>query len=117
MSANAAQTIGQIPETRVVRSLTNGIGFVVFAVIWIGFGYGLFVSQSSLDDAWQLLRSWPLTVQVLASVTFFPAAVALWIWESGWPHLLRLTAVLALCVSSLSMLMPRRFRSAGHYPA
>jgi len=45
----------------------TGVLFVVFAVIWVGFGAALVTSQGSLDQAWQWVRSLPLLVQIVTS--------------------------------------------------
>ena len=80
----------------VVPLITNGVGFIVFAAIWVAFAYALVASHGSLDAAWQWLRSLPLLPQAVMWLLFLPVAIALWVWESGWPLVVRLVLVVSL---------------------
>jgi hypothetical protein len=78
---------------RVIETLTNGMGntigfmagtgilFVVFAAMWVAFGFALVQSQGGLDAAWQWIRGMPLIVQGLAWLLFLPVMAGLWIWR------------------------------------
>jgi len=59
VASGAGNSVGWTAET--------GVLFVVFAVIWVGFGAALVTSQGSLDQAWQWVRSLPLLVQIVTS--------------------------------------------------
>lgn len=86
---------------------TSGIAFVLFAVLWAGFAWALVASQGSLDAAWQWVRALPLVIQAIAWLLFLPVALALWVWETGWPLLLRLVVVVSLAGWSLWMFLPK----------
>ena len=97
-----------VPLTNViVFAVENGVAFVVFALIWVGFGWALIVSQGSLDQAWQWVRSLPLVVQGLVWLLFLPALIALWVWETTWPIIMRLVVVAGLAWWSLMIFLPK----------
>jgi hypothetical protein len=91
--------IGWLAET--------GILFVVFAALWLAFGAALVWSQGSLDAAWATVRSLPLILQGLAWLLLLPVMIGLWVWESNWPLLVRLTLVVGLAGWNLLVLLPR----------
>ena len=95
-----------------VPLITNGVGFILFALIWGAFAYALFASQGSLDAAWQWLRSLPFVVQAVIWVLFLPVTVALWIWESGWPFIVRIVLVAGLGGWNLWILLPKWIAAA-----
>lgn len=90
-----------------IPMITNGVAFVIFAVIWGAFAYGLVASHGGLDTAWQWLRGLPWVVQALLWLLFLPVTVALWIWETGWPFVLRIVLVLGLAGWNLWMFLPK----------
>ena len=85
----------------------NGVLFVIFAAIWVAFGVALVVSQGSIDQAWQWIRSLPLIVQVVAWLLFLPVMVGLWIWETTWPMAVRLVLVIGIAGWNLLVFIPR----------
>jgi hypothetical protein len=91
----------------VVPLITNGVGFIVFALIWAAFAYALVASQGSLDAAWQWLRALPLVPQALLWLLFLPVGIALWIWESGWPLIVRIVLVAGLGGWNLWIFLPK----------
>jgi hypothetical protein len=102
-----------VPITNVVVFVvTNGVAFALFALLWLGFGYALIASQGSLDAAWQWVRSLPLLIQGLAWLVFLPVLVALWIWQTTWPIVLRLIVIAGLAWWSLMMFVPKWLQAA-----
>ena len=102
-----------LPITGLITfAVENGIGFVIFALLWIGFGIALVTSQGSLDQAWQSVRSLPLIVQGVVWLLFLPVLIGLWIWETTWPMVLRLTLVAGLAWWSLVMFIPKWLQAA-----
>jgi hypothetical protein len=95
----AGNSVGWLAET--------GVLFVLFAVIWVGFGLALIWSQGSLDAAWQSIRSLPLIVQGIAWLLFLPVMLGLWIWETTWPLVLRLLLVVGIAGWNLLVFLPR----------
>src|ERR671936_666632 len=73
--------------------VTGGFAFLVFAVIWAAFGSALIWSQGSLDASWQWIRGLPFIVQGIVWLLFLPVVIALWIWETAWPLVVRLALV------------------------
>ncbi len=97
-----------VPVTGLVPVLlTSGVLFVVFAVLWAGFGAGLIWSPAGLDAAWEWIGSLPLLVQGIAWVLFLPVVGALWVWETSWPIIVRLVLVVSLAGWSLMIFLPR----------
>ena len=101
------------PVTSLIPVLvSSGIAFVLFAVLWVGFGIALVTSQGSLDAAWQWVRALPLVVQAVVWVLFLPVLAALWIWETTWPIVLRLVLVAGLAGWSLLIFLPKALTGA-----
>jgi hypothetical protein len=100
-------------------SLGNGVGwlaesgvlFAIFALIWIAVGGALIWSQSTLDQVWQAIRDLPLILEVAVWVLFLPVMVGLWVWEAGWPLLVRLVLVMGIAGWNLLVFMPRALQS------
>ena len=96
------------PVTAIIPTLVeNGVAFVIFAIMWIGFGAALVMSQGSLHEAWQWVRALPLVVQGLVWLLFLPVVVALWIYETTWPIVLRLIVIAGLAWWSLMIFLPK----------
>lgn len=96
------------PLAKIVASTVgNGIAFVIFASVWLGFGLALVASQGSLDAAWHWVRALPLFVQGFVWLLFLPVVVALWIWETAWPLIVRLIVIGGLAWWSLRVFLPR----------
>lgn len=85
----------------------HGVLFGVFAVLWIGFGAALLVSQGSVDQAWESIRNLPLIVQIVVWLLFLPVMVGLWVWESSWPLVVRIVLVLGVAGWNLLVFLPR----------
>ena len=98
--------------SRIPLLVSSGIAFVLFAVLWVGFGIALVTSQGSLDAAWQWVRALPLVVQGVVWVLFLPVLAALWIWETTWPIVLRLVLVAGLAGWSLLIFLPKALTGA-----
>lgn len=90
-----------------IPMITNGVLFVAFAVIWSAFGYAVVTSQGSLDAAWQWIRALPLLIQAVVWLLFLPVVIGLWIWESGWPFIVRVLLVAGLAWWNLAMFLPK----------
>jgi hypothetical protein len=90
----------------------HGVLFAIFAVIWIAFGAALILGQGSIDEAWRTIQGLPLIVQVLVWVLFLPVMAGLWIWETTWPLVLRLTLVIGVAGWNLLIFLPKAFQSA-----
>ena len=102
-----------VPLTNFIAfAVTNGIAFVIFAVLWIAFAWGLVASQGSLDAAWQWSRELPLLAQGVVWLLFLPVMVALWIWETAWPLLVRLFVIAGIAGWSLLIFLPRWLTAA-----
>jgi hypothetical protein len=108
---------------RIIETLASGMGngvawmaesgalFVVFAILWIAFAAGLIWSQGSLDQAWAAVRALPLIVQIAVWVLLLPVMVALWVWETTWPLVLRLIVVAGIASWNLLIFLPRALQA------
>jgi hypothetical protein len=94
-------------ERHLMNDLMSLLAFGVFAVLWIAFGYALVASQGSLDRTYDWLRGLPLIAQAVVVFLTLPVALGLWVWETSWPLLVRLTLVLGIGVWNLAMFFPR----------
>lgn len=99
----------------IASGLGNGIGFaaeagilfVIFAVLWAAFGIALVVSHGSVDAAWQAIRTLPLVVQGIMWLLFLPVMAGLWVWETSWPLIVRLTLIIGVAGWNLLVFLPR----------
>jgi hypothetical protein len=90
----------------------SGVLFLVFVVMWIGFGAALLWSQGSLDAAWQWIRSLPLVAQAVVWLLFLPVTFGLWVWETTWPVLLRLAVIGGVAGWNLLVFLPKTLQAA-----
>jgi len=84
----------------------HGVLFVIFALIWLGFGVALIWSQGSLDAAWQWSRDLSWILQGVVWLLFLPVMLALWAWETSWSLFMRAGLVVALAVWTLVIFPP-----------
>jgi len=115
----AGQTRAKGTVERVIEGTATGIGnavgfaaesgilFVVFGALWLAIGIGLIVSQGSVDAAWQTIRDLPLVVQAGVWVLFLPVMAGLWVWETSWPVVVRLTLLIGVAGWNLLIFLPR----------
>jgi hypothetical protein len=90
----------------------HGVLFAIFALLWLAFGAALVLSQGSLDEAWRSIQGLPLIVQIFVWVLFLPVVAGLWIWETTWPLVLRLTLVIGVAGWNLLVFLPKALQSA-----
>ena len=83
------------------------LAFGAFLALWAAFGYALIASQGSLHQTYEWLRQLPLIVQGVIALLTLPAAVALWVWETSWPLIVRLPVVVGLGIWNLAVFFPR----------
>jgi hypothetical protein len=115
MNAQERRTVMERTIEAVGSGLGNSIGwlaehgvlFVIFAVVWVGFGLALVGSQGTLDQAWAAIRGLPLLVQIVIWVLALPVMAGLWIWETSWPVVVRLVLVVGLAGWNLLVFLPR----------
>jgi hypothetical protein len=91
----------------------HGVLFGLFAVLWVAFGAALVISQGSLDQAWQMIRGWPLIAQAVVWLLFLPVMFGLWAWETTWPLVDRLVVVIGVAGWNLLVFLPRSAQAAG----
>lgn len=90
-----------------MEQLFNVFVFVLFLVLWGLFAYALVANQGSLDALWEWSRSQHILVQIVIWLLVLPLAIGLWIWESGWPLLVRLALVASVGLFNLYLFFPR----------
>jgi hypothetical protein len=103
LATGTGGTIGWLAE--------HGVLFIVFALIWIAVGAGLVLSQGSVDQAWQAIRALPLILQAIVWLLFLPVMIGLWIWESTWPLIVRLTLVIGIAGWNLLVFLPKALQA------
>lgn len=94
-------------EQTPMELLFNILVFVLFLVLWAVFAYGVVANQAGLDGASAWLRSLPLLGQAVIAFLTLPVYIGLWVWESGWPLVVRLVLVVSLGGWNLWMFFPR----------
>ena len=112
MAENTGVAIPRQPATTKreptrMEQLFNVSVFVLFLVLWVLFAYALVASQGSLDSVWAWSRSQHIIVQGVIWLLVLPLAVGLWIWESGWPLLVRLALVVSIGAFNLWLFFPK----------
>ncbi|TAJ99321.1 MAG: hypothetical protein EPO36_12420 [Chloroflexota bacterium] len=90
-----------------MEQLFNVLVFVLFLILWGLFAYALVTSQGSLDSVWAWSRSQHIIVQGVIWLLVLPLAVGLWIWESGWPLIVRLVLVVSIGAFNLYLFFPK----------
>ena len=90
-----------------MEQLFNVAIFALFLVLWALFAYALVASQGSLDSVWAWSRSQHIVVQVVIWPLVLPLAIGLWIWESGWPLVVRLALVVSIGAFNLWLFFPK----------
>lgn len=90
---------------------SHGVLFAIFAILWALFAAALLWSQVSLDQAWTAIRSLPLLVQVLVWIVLLPVVAGLWVWETSWPLIVRLSLVIGLGGWNLLVFLPRALQA------
>jgi hypothetical protein len=81
--------------------------FSVFVILWVAFAAALVLSQGSLDQTWEWIRSLPTVLQVVAWFLFLPVVAGLWIWETSWPLIVRVVLVGGLGIANVIAFIPR----------
>ena len=76
-------------------------------VLWALFAFALVASQGSLDAIWEWLQSQHIVIQVLVLIFFLPVTAGLWVWQTGWPLILRLILDAGLAIVTLVVFFPR----------
>jgi hypothetical protein len=99
LGAGLGNGIGWLAET--------GVLFAIFALLWVGFGVALVVSQGSIDQAWQSIRALPLLLQLVVWLLFLPVMIGLWVWETSWPLVVRLLVVFGVAGWNLLVFLPK----------
>lgn len=85
-----------------VPRVLSTFAVVIFAILWIGFAIALVANREWLDLLWNWVRTLPLVAEVIVWIVFLPITVALWIWESPWPALVRLLAFAGMVAWTLA---------------
>ncbi len=89
-----------------MEQLFNVFVFLLFLVLWVGFAYALVANQGGLDNLWQWARGLNIVFQAILALLTLPFAIALWIWESGWPIVIRLVLVVGIGGWNIWMFYP-----------
>jgi hypothetical protein len=89
----------------------SGVLFAIFVAIWIAVAAGLIWNQATLDQAWQAIRDLPLVLELVVWVLFLPVMLGLWVWEAGWPLLVRVVLVIGLAGWNLLMFLPKALQT------
>ena len=90
-----------------MEQLFNVAVFVLFLVLWALFAYALVANQGGLDTVWEWSRSQHIIVQGVIWILVLPLAIGLWIWESGWPLLVRLVLVISIGAFNIWLFFPK----------
>ena len=120
----APRSEGKGPMERIIETLASGLGnsigwmadhgilLVIFGALWVAFGVALLWSQGSLDQAWATIRGLPLVVQLVVWLLFLPVMAGLWIWETTWPLVIRVLAIVGLAGWNLLVFLPKAAQTA-----
>jgi hypothetical protein len=90
----------------VTRAITI-YAVLTFVVLWVGFVTAMAANRGWLDLLWNWTQALPLMPRIIVWILILPIMVALWIWHSPWPAVLRIVGFAAiagwtlLAVSSL----------------
>ena len=97
-----------VPVTSVIpRLVSSGVALVLYGALWVGFGAALVANPAVLDDAWHSIAQLPLPVQAIVWLLLMPVMVALWVWGTDWPVVLRLVLIAGIAGWNLLVFVPR----------
>jgi hypothetical protein len=101
-----------------MNRIINITAFVVLTLLWLAFAAALVFNRDLLVNAWQILRGWPLVVQLIVWLLTLPVTLGLWMWQTSWPLALRLVLVAGLAWATVYTFYPwKRSRQAEASPA
>jgi hypothetical protein len=89
-----------------MEQVFNVAVFVLFLALWAIFAYALVANRGGLDHAWKWLRGRNIVVQGVIWILFLPVTIGLWIWESGWPLVVRFVLVASIAAWNIWMFFP-----------
>ncbi|HSR31122.1 MAG TPA: hypothetical protein VLY63_11200 [Anaerolineae bacterium] len=84
-----------------VTRVLGTYAIVIFVVLWVGFAIALVLNREWLDLLWNWVRALPSVAEIIVWVFFLPIMVGLWIWESSWPALVSLLALVGIIIWTL----------------
>ena len=87
--------------------------FGAMAALWGAFVTLLAVSPTTLDDAYDWLRSLPVVWEILMWIATLPWTVAYLVYESDWQHWARVLVVALIVTVHLNVCAPRARRSSA----
>jgi hypothetical protein len=93
-----------------VRNPSGLFAYGSLAIIvagWVAFAVALGVSRQSLDDVWTAVRDLPLLIEGVVWLLGFPFLIALAVWETSWPEVVRLVAVTIIALVYTYLFLPR----------
>ncbi|MEW5989715.1 MAG: hypothetical protein AB1736_00010 [Chloroflexota bacterium] len=105
--AVASDRGGSKKEPARMEQLFNVAIFALFLVLWALSAYALVASQGSLDSVWAWSRSQHIVIQGAIWLLVLPLAIGLWVWESGWPLVIRLVLVVSIGAFNLWLFFPK----------
>lgn len=113
MNENAAtQTITASQTTAAASTPTVGemifnVGIFAASLIpAIAIAYYLFTDPTRLADAWSWIRALPVVVQLVLWALLLPWMLALWVFSTPWPFLVRFALVLGIVLFGEYLMFP-----------
>lgn len=88
--------------------IINLVAFAILSLLWLGFIAMMLINSNMLVVFWHTFRSWPIFFQIIVGFLTLPVVAGLWIWQTGWPVLLRVILVLGLAWVTVYTLFPRK---------
>ncbi|MCB9136172.1 MAG: hypothetical protein H6636_12145 [Anaerolineales bacterium] len=73
----------------------------IFLMLWVGFVIALITNREWLDMLWNYAQALPLVPRIIIWMIFLPIMVGLWIWESSWPALGRVSGFIGIVAWTL----------------
>ena len=71
--------------------LMNIYASTVFVLLWLGFFIALLVNRTWLDSLWNWVQGLPGVPRIIIWVVLTPAMTLLWVWQSPWSTLGKVT--------------------------
>lgn len=106
--AGAGVPVTGLPQDRpAIWRVIGGTVYLAAVGVWGAFLLMMAVSPETLDAIWQWFRGLDRPLQIAGWLMALPWTAGLAAWESSWPALLRVAAVMVLAFATVLAYAPR----------
>jgi hypothetical protein len=82
--------------------------FTLFTALWLAVAILIISRPSTLDQTWESFRNLPVIAQGVLAFLFLPVVAGVWVWETTWPFVIRLTLLAGVAWWNIYVFFPFR---------